>query len=247
MTITPITTRPITPHDTNLLKILDEYVPTFPEKGIMAITSKIVSITEGRTVRADKADLAQLVAQESDRYLDPKASKYGIALTIKDSILIPNAGIDHSNSGDWLTLWPRDAQKTANMVRQYLKKRFNLKHCGVIITDSKTSPLRWGTTGVCLAHSGFLALNDYRGKKDVFNQPLLVTQANIADGLASAAVLVMGEGAEQTPLALIADASNVSFQDRNPTKKELADLTIDPKGDLYGPLLESAPWHKGKK
>lgn len=243
MNVTPIATKPITESDKSLIAILDQYILDFSDGSILAITSKIVSLTEGRVVKAG-SDLQQLIEQESDAYLHPEQNPYGIALTIKESMLIPNAGIDHSNGNGHWVLWPRNAQETANNIRAYLKKRFSLKKCGVIITDSKTSPLRWGVTGVAVAHSGFAALRDYRGKKDVFRQPLLVTQANIADGLAAAAVLVMGEGAEQTPIAVISEMPFVDFQDRNPTDSELQAFRISLKEDLYGPLLQSADWHK---
>ena len=128
---------------------------------------------------------------------------YGIDLTIKNNILIPNAGIDESNGAGYFILWPKDPYKSARQIHQYLKKRFKIKNIGIIITDSKTTPLRWGTTGTSLAHYGFLALNNYIGREDIFGRKLRFTRANIADGLAAAAVCAMGEGSEQTPLCLI--------------------------------------------
>jgi len=73
-----------------------------------------------------------------------------------------------------------------------------------------------------------------------------MTQANIMDALAVAAVLTMGEGKEQTPIAVIQDVSFVKFQQRNPTKKELKDLRIAMQDDLYAPVLKSVGWRKGK-
>lgn len=67
---------------------------------------------------------------------------------------------------------------------------------GMIITDSKTTLLRCGVTGAVVAHSGFAALNDYRGKSDIFGRKFKMTQVNIVDGLAVAAVLQIGEGKE---------------------------------------------------
>jgi len=134
---------------------------------------------------------------------------------------MPSAGIDESNSNGFYILHPKDLQETANKIRIYLCKRFKLKNVGVLITDSKTTPLRWGTTGVALAHSGFLALNDYIDTPDIFGRKLKVTKVNISDGLAAAAVLVIGEGREQTPLAIISETASVKFQVSNsaPTGK----------------------------
>ena len=96
-----------------------------------------------------------------------------------------------------------------------------------------------------VAHSGFAALNDYRGKPDLFGRALRMTTVNVANALAVAAVLIMGEGSESTPMALISDLPFVQFQSRNPSKKELAALRIDPADDLYAPLLTSVAWQKG--
>lgn len=247
MKVTGIKTHKITIKDTNLFSILDKYVPKLKEGSVLAVTSKIVSICEGNVIKIGDVDKQELVERESEYYLDPKENMYGFALTIKNSTLIPTAGIDESNTNGYYVLWPKDSQKTVNDVREYLKKRFSLKNVGVVITDSTTRPLRWGVGGIALAHSGFLALNDYIGTKDIFGKEMRVTKVGVMDGLAAASVLQMGEGKEQTPLAVIEDIPFVKFQDRNPTKKELNDLVISMKEDLYAPILTKAKWKKGRK
>lgn len=195
-------------------------------------------------VKIGKIDKYQLIKKEADYYLPKEESKYGYVLTIKDNFLIPTAGIDESNGNGYYILHPANSQKTANKIRRYLMKRFRLKNVGVIITDSKTTPLRWGTTGVCLAYSGFYGLNDYIGQPDLFGRKLKATKINVADGLAAAAVLLMGESNEQTPLAVIADISFIQFNPKNPTKKELTDFKISIKDDLFAPLVTSVKWIK---
>ncbi|MCL5970508.1 MAG: coenzyme F420-0:L-glutamate ligase [Patescibacteria group bacterium] len=229
----------------DLFSILNRYLRTLKERSVLVITSKIVSICEGRVIKIGTTDKIELIHQEAEYYLPPD-NIYNISLTIKNNLLAPTAGIDESNGNGYYILWPKNPQKTANCVRSYLQNRFNLHQVGVVITDSKTTPLRWGTTGIALAHSGFAALKDYIGNKDIFGRKLKVTKANIMDALASAAVVVTGEGNEQTPLAIIEDVPFVKFQNRNPTNKELKDLKIALKDDLYGPLLTSVPWKKGK-
>jgi len=145
------------------------------------------------SVRVGSTDKDALIRQESEYYLPRKLNKYGVMLTIKRNILAPSAGIDESNAEGHYILWPKDPQKTANEIRAYLRKKYRLKKLGIIITDSRTLPLRWGTIGVCLAYSGFKSLNNYIGKKDLFGRKLNVTQSNVADSLAVAAVLAMGE------------------------------------------------------
>jgi F420-0:gamma-glutamyl ligase len=69
-----------------------------------------------------------------------------------------------------------------------------------------------GTTGLALAVAGFKPVKDCRGDKDIYGKPLIITRHAIADNLASAAHLLMGEAAEKTPVVLIKDAP-VDFDD----------------------------------
>lgn len=242
-----IKTHKIRPFRQNLFEILDKYLKTLKERSIVVITSKIVSICQGRVIKIEKADKKELIKKEAEYFLPAEENKYNITLTIKGNLLVPTAGIDESNGAGYFILWPKNPQKTANEARKYLRRRFSIKKIGVIITDSKTTPLRWGTTGAAIAHSGFAALNNYIGKPDIFGRKLKVTKANVLDALAASAVLVMGEGNEQTPLAVIEDIPFGKFQDRNPSKKELQDFHINMEDDLYGPLLKSVKWRKGDK
>lgn len=247
MKVIPVKTEKITDRDHDLFTILDTYIHSLQEKSVVAISSKIVSICEGRVVKIGDVDKQWLIYQEAEYYLPPETNKYHFTLAIKDNILIPTAGIDESNGNGYYILWPSDAQKTANEAREYFCRRFALQDVGVIITDSKTTPLRLGTTGVTIAHSGFAALNNYRGTPDIFGRLLKVTYANVMDALGVTAVLTMGEGNEQTPLAIIEDIPHISFQRRNPSNEELAELHIALEDDLYAPILKNAGWKKGKK
>ena len=244
--MTPIKTHRITVDDNDLIKILDKYLIIFPEKSILAITSKIVSITEGRSVKIGGVDKDELIRRESQFYLPREQNPYNVSITIARNMLAATAGIDESNANGYYILWPKDPQKTVDEVRAYLKNRFHLKDVGVIITDSKTSPLRWGVTSIALAYSGFNPLKDYIGKKDLFGRKFEFEKLSIVDSLAGAASVVMGEGAEQTPMAIISDLPFVEFQDRNPTAKELKELCISIDEDLYGPFLKNMKWKKGK-
>lgn len=248
MKIFTIKTNKIDPTDKhNLYSLLNTYLACLKEKSILVITSKIISICEGRIIKIGKADKRKLIEKEADYFLPNKDYPQTIMLTIKNNILIPTAGIDESNGNGYYILWPENPQKTADKIRVYLSKRFKRQYVGVLITDSKTTPLRWGTTGIALAHSGFLALNNYIGKKDIFGRKLKVTKANIADALAAASVLTMGEGNEQTPLAIVEEIPFVKFQRRKPKLEELKNLKINIEDDLYAPLLKSVKWKSGSK
>ena len=74
----------------------------------------------------------------------------------------------------------------------------------------------------------------------------MVEKVNVADGLAASAVLVMGEGNEQTPITIIENIPFVKFQSKNPSDEELKELAISMDDDLYGQILKSVKWKKGK-
>lgn len=247
MQINVFKTKKIVPYD-NLYAILDRYLPQLEEQSVVVITSKIISLCQGRVVSLHSAVTKdELIQQEATHYIDRAVSKYGYPITINENMLIASAGIDESNVGDHYVLWPKNPQETANQLWRYLRKKDQINHLGVVISDSKVYPLRWGVVGAAIVHTGFAALNDYRGTPDLFGKSLRVTQANIRDGLAGAAVLLMGEGKEQTPLAVITDVPMVKFQNRVPTKQELNDLHIELADDVFAPLLNSPLWKKGNK
>jgi putative folate metabolism gamma-glutamate ligase len=238
-------THKISADDNDIGAVLDSYLPALEERCIVAVTSKVVSICEGRVVPIQQGIKEKLIQQEADLFLPSEESKYHITLTIKGRSLIPSAGIDESNGNGHYILWPADPQKSANAIRSHLQKKHNLKQLGVILTDSTTSPLRYGVAGVSIAHSGFEALKSRIGHPDIYGHPLRVTKVNIADGLAAAAVLLMGEADEQTPLAILTDLPFVTFQDGNPPADELSALHINIEDDLYGRLLTAVDWKKG--
>ncbi|MGD0284331.1 MAG: coenzyme F420-0:L-glutamate ligase [Candidatus Saccharimonadales bacterium] len=245
MIIKSIKTETITPGSIDLITLIDKSIKSLRSGSVVAITSKIVSLCENNVVPFDKIDKEQLIIQESNLYLPMAISKYGHNFTITNNILIPVAGIDESNGNGNYVLWPKHAQKNANKIRVYLKNKFKLTDVGVIITDSTCHPLRSGTSGIVLAHSGFSALNNYVGEPDLFGRPFSVSQADIANGLATAAVLQMGEGTEQTPIVILSDLPFVKFQNHNPTTKELNKIKISIKDDLFAPFLTSVKWKKG--
>jgi len=246
MNIQAIKTHKITGVDNDILAIIDKYVPSLSENSILVVTSKIVSICEGNTIPLEKVNKEDLVISQADYYLPKETNTFQVTVTIKDNILAVNAGVDESNSSDGYVLWPKNSQESANKIRHHLVEKHKLKNIGVLITDSKTTPLRYGITGIGITHSGFLALNSYVGTPDIFGRILKMTQVGVMDGIAAGAVVTMGEGANQTPLAIVTDIPFVQFQDRNPTKEELELLDINPETDVYGVVLQNAPWKKGK-
>ncbi|MEK7190253.1 MAG: coenzyme F420-0:L-glutamate ligase [Patescibacteria group bacterium] len=206
-----------------------KYVKKIPENSVLVVTSKIVALSEGRTAeyKNEKQKVA-LLKKESNF-----ASKTKIVwLTVKDGMLLANAGIDESNAKGKLILLPKNSFASAEILRKKIIKKFHLKNFGILITDSRLMPLRAGAVGIALGYAGFKGIKNYIGQKDIFGRVLKMSKTDVADSLATAAVLCMGEGKEQQPLALITDAP-VIFKNKI-NKKE---LIINPKKDIYAPLF----------
>ncbi len=106
-----------------------------------------------------------------------------------------------------------------------------VKNLGVIISDTRSVPLRIGTAGRAIGVAGFLPIKSYIDKEDLFGRKSRVTISNLADALATSAVLMMGEGNEQTPLAVIKNAP-VSFINK-PLNEKDKDLNLPPEQDIF--------------
>jgi F420-0:gamma-glutamyl ligase len=202
------------------------------EKLVVTVTSKIVSLAENCLVKKDSVGKKELVERESDVYLGEIG--YGCHLTVKHGLLIPSAGIDESNSetGDYI-LFPKDPFASLRDLHERLCSRFQIRELGLIMTDSHTTPLRNGVTGIALSYWGMHGIRSFIGSPDIFGRPLQMTNVNIVDALASAAVLAMGEANERRPLAVIRGAE-VDFTD----KTDPNEVGIPIEKDLYGPILK---------
>lgn len=236
MEIIKIKTRKILPPKDSIYPILDSYLPKLREGDVLFITSKILGIHQGRCVKVGKnVSKDKLIMQEAEAYIPPSQVPNGeMFLTIKEYILVPVAGIDESNGNGYYILWPKQSSKLAKEICGYLKQKHHIKKLAMIVTDSHTTPLRYGVTGISLGFFGLEPLYDYRGKPDIFGRKLKFTKSNIVDALSALAVLAMGEGKEQTPMAIIREANFVQFTNRNTYKK----LVIPPTLDIYSPLLK---------
>jgi len=212
-----------------IINSLSDY--SIKEKSVLAVSSKLFSLAENRTVKTK--DKKQLIEQEADK--DLGEGSYGYHLTIKEGLLLPSAGVDQSNSptGDYL-LFPKNPYLSLKKLWNFLTAQWSLKNFGLLMTDSHTTPLRRGVTGVALAHWGFKAVKDVRGKEDLYGRELKVTTINNVDALASGAVWLMGEGSERRPLALI---ENAELEWNQSSSSE--EIRIPIEEDLYKNLLKN--------
>jgi len=188
---------------------------------ILVLAQKIVSKSEGRmvnlasvTASAQASELApllekdprlvELILQESNEIL--RTRKGVIVVEHKLGFVCANAGIDHSNvvgegnqNEEYVLLLPEEPDQSAQQLRNEIKKRTG-KTIGVMIIDSHGRAWRNGTVGVCIGLSGIPAIMDERGWQDLFGYTLKATVVGVADELAAAASLVMGQAAEGTPV-----------------------------------------------
>jgi len=209
---------------------------------IIAVASKVVATAQNQVKKLDVVKLSEqarklarayalepnfveIVLQEADRV-------YGgvqkALLTLKDDILTANAGVDHKNAPKgYAVAWPKEPFKTAEKLRKGISEAIG-KRVGVIIVDSRVTPLRLGTTGLALAVAGFEPVKDHRGEADLYGKTILITRHALADDLASAAHLLMGESDEQTPFVLIKGAPVKTAE-----HVESSSLLISPEECLY--------------
>lgn len=230
--------------DDVLLDILDRYIVTLTENSILVITSKIISILENQLISKDGIDKKALIIQESDMFLESQKNIYDFYLTIKKGVLIPSSGIDESNSNNHYILYPKDIEATILIIWNYLKKRDNLQNLGIVISDSHSTLMRRGLTGIALSWIGFKPINSYVGKEDIYGEPLKVTKVNVIDALATSAVFVMGEGNETIPFAVIQNAPNITYVNREASDLEKQEVYVALEDDLYIALLSAGKWVK---
>jgi dihydrofolate synthase / folylpolyglutamate synthase len=239
----PVKTRPLVPPQDNLWDALLPALPPLRNGDVVAITSKIVAIHQGRSVPVTKVgDREELVASEAEAWIPKASSRYGITLAIKGGTLVASAGIDASNARDHYVLWPERPNETAGEIGRHLRRVCGVQALGVVLTDSHCIPLRRGTVGISIGFYGFEPLHDYRGEPDIFGRPLSVTLANRPDAMAAAAVGLMGEGAECIPAVVIRGWPGLVFNDA----AGRADFFIPPEEDLFAPLLAAFAHPDGK-
>jgi coenzyme F420-0:L-glutamate ligase/coenzyme F420-1:gamma-L-glutamate ligase len=223
LTLTPLQKIPLIRQGDNLadilVKSLYETKIELQDDDILVLAQKIVSKSEGRMVNlatvtpspyalelSEKSGkdprIAELMLQETAEIL--RVRQGSIVVEHKLGFVCANAGIDQSNvKGDdddeYALLLPTDPDRSAKGIRDAIGKMTG-KKIGVMIIDSHGRAWRIGTVGICIGLSGLPALVDERGWQDLFGYTLKITIVAVADELAAAASLMMGQAAEGTPV-----------------------------------------------
>lgn len=215
----------------NLPDFIGRFIPAVSDGTVLAVSSKVVALWKGTTVVYQSLSQKEnLIKQHSQlAFQTPLAW-----LTVKDGMVMTNAGIDQSNARGKLVLLP-DCYACADELRTALKRRWQVEHLGVVLTDSMILPLRAGVIAGAVGYAGFCGVKDLRGQADLFGNKLQTTLVDIADSLATAAALLMGEADEQCPLCLIENAPVVFTE-----KTNRQEIKYPPQHDLYAPLFQAA-------
>ncbi|GAB3036235.1 hypothetical protein GCM10027052_13050 [Parafrigoribacterium mesophilum] len=169
---------------------------------ILAITSKIVSKAEGRTVRAPAREDA--ITAETVRVVATRAYPGGLTRIVENrlGLVMAAAGVDSSNTPNGTVLMlPKDPDATALALARAFRDRFEAT-VGVIITDTLGRPWRVGQTDAAIGAAGIRVLDDLRGGRDANGRSLEVTVRAVGDEIAAAADLVKGKSAN-LPVALV--------------------------------------------
>ena len=193
---------------------------------VVVVAQKAVSKVEGR-----KVELASVTPSPEAHALAEQTGKdaalchlilsesQAVMRTRKDLVIVrhrlgqvmANAGIDASNVADpngppTVLLWPEDPDASARSLRDAFVARFGVK-VAVIVSDSLGRAWRVGTMGSAIGVAGIRPLRDRRGETDLFGRTLEATVIGVADEIAAAASLVIGEASEGVPAAVVRGAT----------------------------------------
>jgi coenzyme F420-0:L-glutamate ligase/coenzyme F420-1:gamma-L-glutamate ligase len=216
---------------------------------IVAIAQKVVSKAEGRIARLRDVDpsekakeiakttqkdsrLVELILRETDKIV--KASPQILIVEGKNGFVCMNAGIDKSNvqGDDAYALLPIDPDESARKIRSGIFKLTG-KNVAVVVCDTYSRPFRRAQVEFAIGIAGINPFKDYRGQEDLFGYVLKVKKVAIADEIASAAELAMGQGKEAAPLVIIKNLNRVERVEKASAK----DLLISKQEDLFSGTL----------
>lgn len=212
---------------------------------IIVIAQKVVSKSENRyknlleikpskqatnlalSLNRDPAFI-QLILNESNEIIS--TDKNVIIVEHKLGFININAGIDRSNipeNKNLVLLLPEDPSSSSQKIYEDISSKIK-KNISVIITDSMTRPYRSGVMNFALASTNIQSLIDLKGQKDIYGNILQATEIAIADELAAASGLLMGQGNDGIPIVIIR-----GFDRKHYLKNDAFNLIVKKEDDLY--------------
>ena len=232
--VIPLTGLPLVQPGDNLAELIVQTAKRLKvgvkEGDVLVIGQKAVSKSEGRLVNVDKvspsprasnlakktgrtAGFVELVLRDTNKVV--RADRSALIVRTKHGWTCLNAGVDKSNVKGPLTfaLLPENPDASARKIRGLIK-RLTGRTIGVIITDTHSRPFRLGQVEETIGIAGLDPFVDYRGSTDLFGYELRFKNVAVADELAGAAELVMGQGREAVPAAIVRGLRRVRFRER---------------------------------
>ena len=226
ITIFPIESLPIFQKDDDFVSVLLEKHSDFKDNDILVIAHTIISRIEGKEIDLSTIVPSEMAIQFGRRIdKDPRAvevvlreSKTIVRMSqtlliseTKHGFICANAGVDLSNAtpNHVLTL-PEDPDATCRKIQSEIFKKTG-KKVGVIISDTFGGVFRKGTTNIAIGIAGFKPILSHKGKSDLFGYILKTTEVGVADELATAAGLVMGQSNEGLPVIVVRGYKNVNI------------------------------------
>ncbi len=215
--------------------------PRFEDGDVLVVAQSVVSKAEGNVVdlrEVKPSPLAERIAVQLDK--DPREVevilrqsseivrlRHVLIARTKHGFVCANAGVDHSNvDPEHVTILPDDPDASAAKIREAIKRKLGVD-VAVILSDTQGRAFRRGCVGVAVGIAGMNPLEDLRGKRDLYGKELKVTMTSPADALAAAAVSLMGEASEGTPVVVVKGAS----YDRS--YRSARELVRPPEQDLF--------------
>jgi coenzyme F420-0:L-glutamate ligase/coenzyme F420-1:gamma-L-glutamate ligase len=214
------------------------------ERDVIVITHVAVSKSEGNVVNLDEispSERAKEIAQQTGKEPElveailretkeiVRIGPISLITETKNGVICANAGVDRSNiEGERnVVLLPKNPDASAQKVRREIKR---LTGCdvAVIVSDTHGRPFRMGEINVAIGVAGIKPIRDRRGEKDLFGYVLRIKQTSVADELASAAELVIGQANEGIPVAIIRGYNYQATENASATE-----LTRPKEKDLF--------------
>ena len=215
------------------------------ENDVFVIAQKIISKSEDRYIDINKIEIsneAKDLATKLNKHpglIQCVLNESKKIISIEKGVLIVehnlgyinvNAGVDFSNIPDdknLALLLPSNPSKSANEIQKRLSKKLN-KNISIIISDSMTRPYRLGVTNFALASSNIQSLIDLSGTTDMYGKSLKHTEIAVADEIASAAGILMGQSDEMKPIILVKGFDMNQYE-----INDAFNLTVNNEDDLY--------------
>jgi coenzyme F420-0:L-glutamate ligase/coenzyme F420-1:gamma-L-glutamate ligase len=211
---------------------------------VVVVTHVVVSKSEGNVINLDTVNpserakeiaaqtkkdpaMVQVILDETKEIV--RIGQNSIITETKSGIICANAGVDRSNVyGERNVVpLPKNPNASAQHIRTEIKRAAGVD-VAVIVSDTHGRPFRMGEINIAVGTSGFKPIRDRRGEKDLFGYVLRIKQTAVADELASAAELVIGQASEGIPVAIIRGYQYLPSEESSATS-----LTRSKEKDLF--------------